>query len=130
MGPLPKDWAHYRGLYRHGRNIVLSYSVGTEDVLECPWSLVVNGQTFFVRTFHIGRTETPLTLYVADKSAGVQPIGVSLPANAIHEVAGNHYELNIGPLRVPTEFSVVLAQANHAIDAEAVKTACGQMDLR
>ena len=27
-GPLPRDWAHYRGLYRDGDAVVLSYTVG------------------------------------------------------------------------------------------------------
>ena len=27
-GPLPRDWAHYKGLYVHGDKVVLSYTVG------------------------------------------------------------------------------------------------------
>ncbi len=35
-GPLPREWAKYRGLYHHGRQVVFSYSVGTTEVLESP----------------------------------------------------------------------------------------------
>ncbi len=38
-GPLPRDWARYRGLYHFGNQVVLSYSVGKTDILECPTSV-------------------------------------------------------------------------------------------
>ena len=28
-GPLPRRWAHYRGLYHNGGRVILSYTVGT-----------------------------------------------------------------------------------------------------
>jgi glucose/arabinose dehydrogenase len=54
-GPLPREWARWKGLYRHGRQVVLSYAVGDVDILELPgWR---NGLT---RTFRIGPTTKPL----------------------------------------------------------------------
>jgi mono/diheme cytochrome c family protein len=35
-GPLPRDWARYRGLFLHGSQAVLSYTVGTTEVLDSP----------------------------------------------------------------------------------------------
>ena len=35
-GPLPRDWARYRGLHRHGEQVVFAYTVGDGDVLEMP----------------------------------------------------------------------------------------------
>ena len=35
-GPLPRRWAHYRGLYHNGDRVILSYTVGTTAVLESP----------------------------------------------------------------------------------------------
>ena len=35
-GPLPHESAHYKGVYLHGKQMVLSYSVGKTDVLELP----------------------------------------------------------------------------------------------
>ena len=33
-GPLPRDWTHFKGLYHHGENVVLKYTVGNREVLE------------------------------------------------------------------------------------------------
>ena len=30
-GPLPRRWAHFKGLYRHGDRVILAYTVGTTD---------------------------------------------------------------------------------------------------
>ncbi len=35
-GPLPKEWAQYKGLYRHGEKVTLSYTVGSASILESP----------------------------------------------------------------------------------------------
>jgi hypothetical protein len=35
-GPLPRDWAHYRGMYHFGNQVILSYTVGQTAVLEMP----------------------------------------------------------------------------------------------
>ncbi|MFN0067918.1 MAG: DUF6797 domain-containing protein [Limisphaerales bacterium] len=36
QGPLPKGWAHYRGLYQSGDRVVLKYTLGGVEVLESP----------------------------------------------------------------------------------------------
>jgi hypothetical protein len=36
FGPLPHEWAKYRGLYLHGDNVILTYTVGTAGVMEMP----------------------------------------------------------------------------------------------
>ena len=35
-GPLPRSWAHFKGLYRHGDRVILAYTVGTAEILETP----------------------------------------------------------------------------------------------
>src|SRR5262249_36521210 len=35
-GPLPRAWAHYRGLYHYGNQAIVSYTVGRASVLETP----------------------------------------------------------------------------------------------
>ncbi len=35
-GPLPRSWAHYKGLYHYGDQAILSYTVGDVAVLEMP----------------------------------------------------------------------------------------------
>lgn len=63
-GPLPRSWAHYRGLYHFGNKVILSYSVGETAVLEMP-GLVGSGTTpLFTRTFNIGPRSQDLVLQV------------------------------------------------------------------
>lgn len=66
QGPLPRDWAHYRGLYRDADSIVFSYTVGGVEVLDMPSSIQRNGETILTRTIRIRHSESPLTLRVAD----------------------------------------------------------------
>ena len=64
-GPLPRSWAHYRGLYRHGDRVILAYTVGQTDVLEMPGVEMGGPTPAFSRTFNLGPRETPMVLQVA-----------------------------------------------------------------
>ena len=72
FGPLPEDWAHYKGLYRHGQQIVLSYSVGGVDVLELPGSAKYDNSVAFTRTLCIGPSKSPMALLVCDVAGGME----------------------------------------------------------
>ncbi len=78
-GPLAKDWGTYRGLYHHGQQVILSYTVGNTEILESP-RIDVPDETatpLFVRVFNIGPRERELVLQVAEESsadAKVTPI--------------------------------------------------------
>src|SRR5688572_14283819 len=53
-GPLPADWAKYKGLYLHGERVVLAYIVAGTAVLELP-GLQVDGEAVaFTRTLEVG----------------------------------------------------------------------------
>ena len=71
-GPLPREWAKYRGLYHHGQQVVFSYSIGTTEVLESPRLLLREGPPSspqFLRTFNIGPRDRDLLLQVAEHPA-------------------------------------------------------------
>jgi hypothetical protein len=70
QGPLPKDWAHYEGLYLHGDNVVLRYTVGGATVLESPGVEDVGGQRFFTRTFQVNKSGGAATLLLAEGATG------------------------------------------------------------
>jgi Domain of unknown function (DUF6797) len=53
QGPLPNDWAHYRGLYLNGRDVVFSYNVRKTEVLEMPRLETIDGLQIFTRTLEI-----------------------------------------------------------------------------
>lgn len=64
-GPLPREWAHWNGLYRHGDQAILSYSVGGADVLELPG---FDAKTdVFSRTFNVSKASAPLPMLVVEK---------------------------------------------------------------
>lgn len=68
-GPIPADWAKFRGVYRHGNQTVLSYTVGEVEVLEMPDH---HGDSVLTRAFNFGKRTKPITLRVATAFAGQQ----------------------------------------------------------
>ena len=75
-GPMPQSQARYGGLYRHGEQVVLSYTVGNAKVLDLPGS-VSAGRTatrgrarrLYAHDPRGGRTE-PLHLLICDVEKG------------------------------------------------------------
>ena len=63
-GPLPRQWAKWRGHYSHGNRVVLSYSVGASSVLESP----AHANGIFTRQFEITRSpsKSPMSLLVCE----------------------------------------------------------------
>jgi len=61
-GSLPKDWAHHKGLYQHGREVVLHYSVGAVEMLELPGFESVEGRPVFTRTIQALQNASSLAL--------------------------------------------------------------------
>ncbi len=65
FGPLPKPWANYKGLYHHGNQVIISYSVGNANVLEKFGVEKNEEQTVFIRTLNISPSQTALKMRVA-----------------------------------------------------------------
>jgi hypothetical protein len=64
-GPLPAAWAKYKGLYIHGDQTVLSYTVGSCSVLESPGIESKDAAKVLVRAFSLGASQHPLGLMIA-----------------------------------------------------------------
>ena len=90
-GPLPRDWAHYRGLYRHGHLAVIEYTVGKTRILESPRLVelptpdtlndepAASEPTIVARVMNVGERSTPLELLVAtEPNAAVELSTVTL----------------------------------------------------
>ncbi len=84
----------YRGLFSHGRRVILSYEINDVPVLETPWFYRVNDFPIFVRTFELGPTTKPLAIHLCDiangKGMSVDGLPVLLqetPTNATFTVA-------------------------------------------
>ena len=85
-GPLPRSWAHYRGLYHHGDQVILAYTVGTTNVLESPGREIDPAHPdipIFTRTLEIGPTTDDLTMRVAPAKVAVSLVGDGSGASLI-----------------------------------------------
>ena len=67
FGPLPREWAKYRGLHLHGDRIVFEYSVGPKQVvvLDSPWIETLGDDKVFSRELEIEPSDTDLEVLVA-----------------------------------------------------------------
>jgi hypothetical protein len=65
QGPLPADWAKYKGLYLNDRQVILSYTVNGTSILEMPGALEKDGLKLFTRTIQMDKP-SHLTLLVCD----------------------------------------------------------------
>jgi glucose/arabinose dehydrogenase len=70
QGPLPRSWAKYRGLYRHGTSVVLSYTVGNAHILEMPTVEKIDGETVINRILQLNKSPEPLALLLAEVKDG------------------------------------------------------------
>ncbi len=128
-GPLPHDWAQYKGLYLHGQQTILSYTVSGTAVLDSPaWDEAAGG--VFLRTLNIEESATDLTLNVLDAASqegGIAPfsdpaaLSKRAPARDAIVILGKlnatRENLNIRP-KPPAEGLV----ASWTFDADAATT--------
>jgi hypothetical protein len=72
FGPLPRDWARYRGLHLSGARVVLSYTVGGAKVLDAPWAESAGEITAFTRTLELDAPKGGALVRLCDapKAAG------------------------------------------------------------
>ncbi len=64
-GPLPSDWADWKGLYTYGPDVLLAYRVGKTDVLEMPAIEKAGQHEVFTRTLNIGPRSRDLIVQLA-----------------------------------------------------------------
>jgi len=131
-GPLPRDRAKYRGLYRHGKRVALHYSVGDAVVLESPWAGEVVGQPFLSRTFEIGAAKKTLScLVVSDSDMSAEQINPStaklsndsraiwvraLGQSATLSVSGKRIHLNIAPGNAKRLAKVLICKSKEGLN--------------
>ncbi len=77
-GPLPRDWAQFKGTYQFGDRTILSYTVGSAGVLESLGSEAdpkFPSATIFSRTLEIGPTTKELLVRIAPVGKAVAAVG-------------------------------------------------------
>lgn len=74
-GPLPREWAHFKGLYRHEEQTVIAYTVGDAEILELPGAATNGNSVVFFRELNIGKSSHDLAMRVARLNVGVRLAG-------------------------------------------------------
>jgi len=117
FGPLPKTWAHYKGLYHHGDRVVLKYTVADAEVLES-YDLE-SGQPFPVisRTLNITASATALRMRIAPANVSVHLVGQGVK---IAEEDG--YKILIVPVNLPVRVKLWMSSgASDALESLAAQ---------
>lgn len=136
QGPLPADWAKWKGLHLDGTRVVLSYSVGKAAVLEAP--AYQEAGAVFKRALTIGATSEALTMLVCEEDgAAVAVAGASANVGseasftavaligapegvALTEAPGGRLHLTLAPSAKPRSFTLALARGAKAAATAAV----------
>ena len=137
FGPLPADWAKWKGVYLNGEKTVLSYTVGGSAVLETP-ALETNGKAIS-RTFKLAKFAAASSMVVSDlpKGAGAVNGGIATlsgdgkqlaatlidaPAGVILVIDGERILMKV-PAGAAGVFKLVMAE-----DADALTGATPAVD--
>lgn len=80
FGPLPKEWAKFKGLYLNGDHVVLAYTVGAAPVLESPDLEKAGEMEFLTRTVNVLAKGAATSLVLADLADSAK---VEVKGNAV-----------------------------------------------
>jgi putative heme-binding domain-containing protein len=125
-GPLPRHWVHYKGLYRNGERVVLSYTVGRAEVLESP-GLEINpvwkNEPVFTRTLNIGKSPHELRVRVApdDPKLAVALAGSGRIQARLHARSGFTF-LNVPAAVTPLAVKVLISTGAPPVALRAYST--------
>ncbi len=93
FGPLPRDWAHFKGLYQYRNRVIISYTVGTAKVLESFGMETLAGQPVFTRTMNISPSNKSLKMRIAPTGTSVAIVG----AGAVLKDQGGFTLMELNP---------------------------------
>lgn len=150
LGPMPKDWVKYHGLFVSGDNVVVNYTIGTASVLEMPALEKAGDVTLLTRTTNVlsagggsqnilysgaGELSSPEknVVVVKDGDNRIVIVGVNLPAGATIDGSKGEAHLNVSAFTAGTAFKIVYAKGGAADEAKliaAAKGAAKPADLR
>ena len=111
FGPLPRDWVHYKGMYIHGEDAAVQYTVGSVSILEKPGLISYGTTPVFVRVLNIGESSHDLVTNLAPSDSGVTislkaPPGVSLRRDGAGTI------LSIPAASTPLSLSIGISKAD------------------
>ena len=111
-GPIPRDWAHFQGVYRSGHKVVIAYTVGKTSVLELPG--YDSSANVFSRTFYIEKNAKSLLLRVAPEATSVTVAGI--PSSSLIKNSGSWF-LKVPASTKPLRFKLLLSDTAPTVTA-------------
>lgn len=120
-GPLPREWAHYEGLYLDGDKTVVAATIGGTRVLESPGWIESDALTVFTRTLNVGPSKKPLLLRVAPDT-----VQVTLDGDGLLRKANGFW---MAELAGEAKTRLFIARADPVSLAALAKTFTAPMDL-
>jgi len=108
FGPLPREWAHYKGLYYHGQKVILKYTVADATVLEMYQLEKEGDKPIISRTLNVTAPSQALTLRIAPAIAAV-----GVKGNVDLAKADGFHIITI-PKGKSTNFKLLLSAADQA----------------
>jgi cytochrome c5 len=105
FGPLPREWAHFKGLYQNQDRVILSYTVGTAKILETFGLETVENQPVFTRTLNISPSDKSLKMRIAPSGTSVAIAG----EGATLKEQGGFTVMEIAPSK-PIKIKLLLAK--------------------
>jgi hypothetical protein len=127
-GPLPREWARFKGLYVHGDKVLPHYTVGDCTFLELPSFDLKDGRPVFTRTINATTSTQPLTHVIAEHAGNGPVIArenllaygvnnltvvtlVNAPPEATLDADGNKLLLKLPALKAPAQFRIHITTA-------------------
>lgn len=101
FGPLPKDWAQYKGLHLNGDKVVLSYTVGGAAVLELP-GMEADGKVI-TRSFNLAKFSAASSMVVSEL-----PGGTGAVAGGVATLTGGDGALSAALIGAPAGVTLVV----------------------
>ena len=118
IGPLPYEYAKYKGLYVNGDRVIFSYTVGTVEVLDTPGIVGDAAAPTFTRTIRVAPSKDALLFALCEASANAS-VAVSEVSGVSIETVGTVSAVKVAAHDGPITF---VAGIGHG-DMTAVKTA-------
>lgn len=83
-GPLPREWAKFKGLYLHGQRTILQYTVAGTDVLETHSIVGDPKEMVWLRSLEVGAADRELRFLIAE----VPPEAATIDDKGVHVKSG------------------------------------------
>ncbi len=107
-GPLPREWAQFKGTYAYGDQTVIAYTIGDAAILELEGAEAdAKKGSVFTRTLEVGKSSKDLLCRIAPEPATVGVVGDSKVTVGI---ADGFQVLTIPAAATPTRVKVLMAK--------------------